>query len=113
MIDQSHILVAIIVKVGTKYQIASSNIVSQQATSGKDSSDDNFAISITTNGNDNTLGNQSSSSSSNSTNGSSSSKDDKEDDESCEKENEWRGKCFAWLAHGVRDRAPCFSDQSI
>ena len=103
MVDQTHILVAIIVKVGSKYQIASSNIVSQQATSGKDSSDDNFAISITTNGNDNTLGNQSSSSSTNSTNGSSSSKDDKEDDESCEEEKKTKHRCSTSITNKGED----------
>ena len=102
MIDQTHILVAIIVKVGTKYQIASSNIVTQQATSGKDSSDDNFAISITTNSNDSTLGNQTSSSS-NGTNGSSSSKDDKKDDESCEDEKKTKHKCSTSITNKGED----------
>ena len=96
MIDQTHILVAIIVKVGTKYQIASSNVVTQQATSGKDSSDDNFAISITTNSNDSTLGNQTSS-----TNASDSTSN--KDDSSSKDQNTTKHKCDTSITNKSQD----------
>lgn len=63
MIDAKHILIAIIVKVGSKYQVASSNIVTETVTKDQESSDDSFSISVTT---DNLGGNGSDSNSSDS-----------------------------------------------
>ena len=49
MIDSSHVLVAIVVKVNNSYQVASSNIVSQSSGS-QDESDDAFSITLKTQG---------------------------------------------------------------
>jgi hypothetical protein len=86
MIDDTHVLVAIIVKVDNKYQVASSNIISQSLTESKNGgSDDAFSITLKTSGGDSgttTRGGSSGSSGTGSsgTNGSSS-------DESCSKDS--------------------------
>ena len=50
MIDASHVLVAIVVKVDDKYQVASSNIISKSLTESSETSDDSFSITLKTNG---------------------------------------------------------------
>ena len=55
MIDTTHVLVAIIVKVDDKYQVASSNIISQSLTETSNSgSDDSFSITLNTTGDNGT-----------------------------------------------------------
>jgi hypothetical protein len=88
MIDETHVLVAIIVKVDDKYQVASSNIISKSLTESSSGSDDSFSITLKTSGSDSgttTQGGTSGSSGTGSsgssgTNGSSS-------DESCSKDS--------------------------